>query len=144
MKRMIQCICILLVAVTLFPTTVMAAEVPEERASSYFLGESCYLYQKMGTEFEVWIEAYGVGTMDVIGARTIKVQRSTDGKTWKTVETRTMDSYPDMVGKGTGYHDYHFLFVGEKGYSYRAYVDFYAKKGTGSASLDRYTTPLDF
>lgn len=143
MKKFTQCICVLLVIVFIFPTTVFAYENAEQRASEYFMSDSCYLHQTSETEFEVWFDVKGLDIMDEIGAKTVKVQRSSDGESWTTVKTFTKEDYPEMIDKNTGIHACGLSYTGSKGYSYRAQVYFYAKKGDNQASLSRYTSPID-
>lgn len=142
MKKFTQGICILLIIALVFPMTAFASEIAEPRASNYFAAESCYLDKTSDTEFDVWFEATGVGTMDEIGASTVQIQRSTDGSNWTTVKTFSKASYSEMIDKNTTAHCCGLSYTGTKGYYYRAYVQFYAKKGTGSAVLDRYTSKI--
>lgn len=142
MKRFIQCVCIVLVIALVMPMTVLAAENVAPRASEFFMTDGCYLYQTSDTEFEIWFDVTGTGIMEQIGASVVKVQRSSDGVNWTSVKTFTKEAYPEMVGSNTGYNSCCLTYSGTKGYSYRAYIKFYAKKGNGSASLDRYTTPI--
>lgn len=123
--------------------TVLAVEDPILRASEFFITDSCYLNQTSDTEFEVWFDVTGTDIMDEIGAKTIKVQRSSDGNSWITVKTFTKEDYPEMIDIDSGFHGCGLPYTGSKGYSYRALVYFYAKKGDNSASLSRYTYTID-
>lgn len=142
MKRFIRYICIVLVIAMVLPMHVFAAEDTAPRASEFFMTYGCYLYQTSDTEFEVWFDVTGLDIMDQIGASLVKVQRSTDGVNWTDVKSFTKESYPQMIDTGSGYHACGLPYTGSKGYSYRAYVKFYAKNSVGSASLGRYTTPI--
>lgn len=143
MRKLTQGICVILLFAFLLPVTAYAATDTTERASAYFTADSCYLYQTSSTKFDICFDVTGTGMMDEIGAKSVKLQRSSDGVNWTTMKTFTKDSYPDMVDTNTSFHAWEYSYTGSAGYSYRAVVQFYAKKGTGSASLTRYTTPLD-
>ena len=86
MKRFLRCTCLLLVLATVLSIPAFAAEASEPRSSSFFLRSSVYLCNVSGKSFEAWFSVTGVGTMDVIGAKTIKIQRSSDGTNWTTVK----------------------------------------------------------
>lgn len=141
MRKLTQFVCVILVLACIFPVQVFGLDT-DGKASNYFASESCYLDQTSGTTFEIWAEVSGLDIMDEIGTSVIKVQRSTDGSTWTNVKTYTKESYPSMIGKETGAHDCCLTYTATKGYYYRAYVQFYAKKGTGTATLDRYTSKI--
>lgn len=142
MRKIIQYVSILLIVAFVFVIPASAAEDVNPKASNYFAATSQYLYKTSDTEFQIWYDASGVNVMDEIGASSIKVQRSEDGSSWTTVKTYTKDSYPEMVSKNTGFHSGHFTYSASKGYYYRAYVIFYAKKGTGTGTLGYYTSNM--
>lgn len=139
MKKFTKLICLLVIIALLIPMSVSATE---DRASLYFAADSCYLYKTSSTSFQVWFDVTGVDGMDELGTSVIKVQRSSDGSTWTDMKTYTKESYPSMTDTNTGHHGGYVTYSGSAGYYYRAYVKFYAKKGTGSAALDRYTSKL--
>lgn len=142
MKRFTRLVCIVLVAVLLLAVPAQAAEVNSSRASYYF-GSSCvYLYQISETRFQVWYEVAAVGTMDVLGASVVKVQRSADGNTWTTLSTFTKDEYTDMVRRDTCLFAGCISYTGTVGYYYRAIITLYAKKGTGVGEVTEYTSVL--
>lgn len=142
MRKFIRSICLLLVAALVLPLQVFAAENSSPKASEYFAADSCYLYQTSATSFEVWFDVSAVGMMDEVGAKTVKVQRSTDGTNWTDVKTFSSSSYSQMIDYNTGAHACGLPYTATKGYYYRAYVQFYAKKGSGSATLSRYTSKI--
>lgn len=142
MNKFARVVCVLLILAMVLPMTVMAAENVDPRASEFFMSDSCYLHKTSGTEFEVWFDVAGLRIMDEIGARTVKVQRSTDGESWTDMKTFRMADYPEMIGKGTAGHSCGLSYAATTGYYYRAYVVFYAKIGTSTATLGRYTSKL--
>lgn len=141
MKRLIKCMCLLLVCMSVLVIPV-SAESRSMEASSYFFRTSAYLNELSGTSFEVYFEVTAVDGMDKLGASVIKVQRSEDDENWETVHTRKKGSYTGMAASDTGDHNYSFTYTGTSGYYYRAYVEFYAKKDNGEAFLDYYTESI--
>lgn len=142
MKRFIRCICLLLVLSMVLAIPAFAAEAATPKASNFFMSSSVYLCNVSGTSFEAWFQVTGVRTMDVIGAKTIKIQRSSDGSNWTTVKTFSMDNYSHLVDDNTGTHAAGVSYTGSSGYYYRAYVELYAKKGTGIGLMDEYTSKI--
>lgn len=142
MKHYIRCTCILLALVMVLATTAFAAEPVEPKASNFFMGSSVYLCNISGNTFEAWFQVTGVGGMDVIGAKTIKIQRSADGNNWTTMRTYSMDSYSNLVDYNTGTHAAGVSYTGSSGYYYRAYIQLYAKSGVNTATMDRYTSKI--
>ena len=141
MKRFIRCTCLLLVLSMMLVFPAFAAEAAP-RASNFFGSSSVYLCNISGTSFEAWFEVTGVRTMDIIGAKTIKIQRSSDGSSWTTVKTFSMDSYSSLVDDNTAGHITGVSYTGSHGYYYRAYIQLYAKKGVNTATMDRYTSKI--
>lgn len=142
MRRVFSILCVLLVVAFVVPMIAISVEAVETRASDYFMEDSCYLYKTSSTEFEAWFDVTGVDGMDEIGAKSIKIQRSSDGTNWTDMKTYTKESYPSLIAKNTAFHDGCVTYTATAGYYYRAYVVFYAKNGTGSATLGRYTSKL--
>lgn len=140
MKKVTLIVCMLLIISMVLPLTTYASE---DRASEYFAADSCYLHITSGTKFQVWFDVIAVGGMDEIGVRKITVQRSVDGSDWESVAPFTKEDYPQMVATNTFQHSGYVSYTGTRGYYYRAYVEFHAKKGTGSAMMPRYTSPID-
>ena len=131
--------CFLLIAVLLFTTSVYAAE---PRASDYFLSSSVYLHKTSSTTFEAWFEVNCLGIMDEVGASVVKIQRSSDGENWTTMRTYTKASYTSMTDTNTSAHYSCVSYTGTAGYYYRAYIVLYAKKGTGTGEIYRYTSSI--
>lgn len=142
MKRFLRCTCLILAMAIVLAIPAFATETVEPRASSYFMKSSVYLCNVSGTYFEAWFDVTGTGTMDVIGAKTIKIQQSSDGENWTTVKTFSKDSYSSLVDTSTTTHTAGVSYTGTRGYYYRAYVQLYAEKGTGNGTWDRYTSSI--
>lgn len=143
MKRFTQMICLLLITAMLLATPVCAAEGVEPRASSFFTRHGAYLEVISSTKLEVWFDVFATGTMDELGAKTIKVQRSTDKSDWETVKTYKKDDYSQMICEDTYVHADCVTYSYTTGYYYRAYVVFYAKNSSGIGEYDYYTPTVD-
>ena len=77
--------------------------------------------------------------MDEIGAKTIKVQYSSDQVNWTTAKTFTKANYSSMKATDTAFHAAELSCTVPSGKYYRAYVEFYAEKDGGSAERYYYT-----
>ena len=142
MKRFVRCVSLLLAFSLMLAIPARAADTAETRASDFFMGSSVYLCNVSGTSFEAWFSVTAVRGMDVIGAKTIKIQRSSDGSNWTTVKTFSMDTYSGMVDYDTVTHATGVSYTGNGGYYYRAYYKLYAKDETGSGVWNRYSSSL--
>ena len=80
--------------------------------------------------------------MDELGAKTIKIQRSTDNANWETMTTFSKDTRSSMICRNTASHASYVSYTGSAGYYYRAYVVLYAKDGNSTGELYKYTTPI--
>lgn len=142
MKRVTQCVCVLLIAAFFFTVPAFAAEAGEPRASDYFMSNSQYLYKTSKTSFDICYDVSALGKMDELGASKVILQKSSDGSTWTDIETYKKADYPGMIDHDTIYHAYSFPYEAEAGYYYRMYIRYYAKKGTGIAEFNTYSLDL--
>lgn len=138
MKKFVRMICLLVVFATLAAIPAHATE-QSERASLYFSAYRAYCYAASSTTIEVNFFVVGAGIMDEIGASQILVQRSSDRTNWTTVKTFSRGIYSDMINTNTGAHGATLSCTVASGYYYRAYVTFYAKKGSGYGEKNYYT-----
>ena len=143
MTRFVKQICFFLAVIVFVSMPVYAAETLDQRSSNYFAAHSVYLHKISSTQFQAWFEVTAVGGMQKIGARTIKIQRSTDADNWTTVATYKMEDYSNMVASNTGTHESCVTYTYTRGYYYRAYVELYAKDSSGTATYDTYTSYLN-
>jgi len=142
MKRVTQAICLILILSMTLAIPSFAAEA-STRASNYFMSHSHYLWKVSDTHFQVWFEVAAIGMMDELGASEVKVQRSSDGVNWTTVQTYSMSDYSNMICSNTSAHSSCVDYYGaQPGYYYRGRVDYYAKRGNGSASYTSYTSSI--
>lgn len=143
MKRFSQIVCIFLVVVMAFTTTAFAAEMPEPRASNYFMASSVYFWHVSGNNYEIWFDVTAVGTMTKLGASYITVERSTDLVNWDPVKSYDMDDYSQMTKSNATTYINCVPFTATTGYAYRAIVTLYAKNSSGTGEMDEVTTVLD-
>lgn len=139
MRRFTQLVCLLLVFCSIVTIPAYATEIPTPWGSSYFGEILSYLHKTSGTQFQVWIEVTAVRTMDELGASEITIQRSADNANWTDMMTFYKSAYPQMTGENVNHYENYVTYTGTSGYYYRAYILFYAKKGTGEAEYE-YTT----
>lgn len=144
MKRFFRCTCLVLAVVMILSVPAFASETLESKASSFFTGSSVYLCNVSGNYFEAWFDVTATGTMDTIGANFIKIQQSPDGVNWTTVKTCAKENYPYLylVDYNSTTHTAGVSYTGTPGYYYRAYIQLYAKKSSGSGIRDRYTSAI--
>ena len=142
MKRLLKCICLLLSLVMLLSIPAHAVEADNTRASNYFGASAVYLYKTSSTSFQAWFEVTCVRTMDKVGAKEIKIQRSSDNETWTTVATYSMDNYSNLIRTNALGHVGCVNYTGTSGYYYRAYYKLYAEDDAGSAVVYRYSSSI--
>lgn len=144
MRRSSQIICIILVMAMLFTTTAFAAEVPNPRASNFFMSSSVYFWHVSGSQYQIWFDVTAVAGMNELGANKITVERSTDLVNWSSVKTYNKSSYPQMTTTTTtGSYDNYVTYYAADGYAYRAIVELYAKNSSGSGYMTETTALLD-
>lgn len=141
MRKIARGVCVLLVFIMAFSSTVFAATVKDLRASIFFVATSASI-DKTSTGIKIWADVTGKDMMDQLGASTVVVERSMDGSSWSPVKTFTKEAYPEMIRTGTAFHSFSLPYTATSGYYYRAYVTFYAKKGTGIGEYIHYTSSL--
>lgn len=139
MKQFIKCICLMLSLALLLAVPAQAAEA---RSSSFFARSSVYLYETSGTTFQAWFEVTGMRIMDKIGAKEIKIQRSSDNENWTTMKTYSMADYSNLICENTSGHVGCVTYTGTSGYYYRAFIKLYAEDETGTATWSRYTASI--
>lgn len=140
MKRFLKCVCLVLSLSLLLSVPVRAAETPNTRASNFFTASSVYLYRTTGSSFQAWFEVTCKRTMDQVGAKEIKIQRSEDNVNWSTVYTFRMDDhYSTLICEDTAGHMACVNYTGSHGCYYRAYYNLYAKDETGIGTWGRYS-----
>ena len=147
MKRILQCVSLILIFTICLAIPVAATEQVTPWASNYFGYRSAYLWKTSNTQFQVHFDVTAVSGMSELGASIVKIQRSPDNSTWTTVRTYTKEDTPSLIAYNTGNHASHVpttsSYTGISGYYYRAYVQFYAKNSSGGRGYyDFYTASI--
>lgn len=142
MKRIIRGVSLVLMLCLLCAVPVAAEESITPYASDYFNATGTYLYVSNGNRFDVWFEVIATGTMDELGVSSVVMQKSSDGVTWRNIKTFYPENYTQMIVEDDSYHGGSLPYTGTYNYYYRAYVEFYAKKGNGTGHYFMYTDVL--
>lgn len=141
MKHFIKTVCIVLSIVT-FCSMPVCADEGSTYSSAFFSSYDSELRNPTINIIQIWIDVEGNGKMDEIGASVIYMERSSDGVNWTTVQTYRSENYLQMIEEDTGINCSYVTHYGTYGYYYRAYVTFYAKKGTGRGYTWEYSEVL--
>ena len=139
MKRCIRHICFFMAAVMMMTAPAFAAE---PRGSDYIMSTCVYLTKESSTRFDVWHEIIARDFMDELGAAEIKIQESTDGQNWTTVETITPSDEPSMTTENDFAYAASVSYTGISGRYYRARIIMFAENSTGRGEVTTYTEPL--
>ena len=142
MKRFLRSVCIILIMAIFLNISVTAAENVGTRESSFFMCHTTYLNKITTRQFEVWFDVVAVRTMDELGVKRIKVQRSSDGVTWTTMKTFEKEDYSQMIAEDMVCHYGCVTYWGTPGYYYRAAVCYYAKNSSGIGEYDTYSDTI--
>lgn len=142
MKRILRCVCVMLVMAMLVTIPVFAAESVSARASYYFACSRVYLERLATYTFKINFDVTALDIMDELGVSSVSVQRSSDGENWTTENTYTRDERSNFIREDAFTHAGNFNYTGTLGYYYRAKVIFYAKNSTGSAKMTHYSSSI--
>ena len=138
MKALSKVIALLLVFSLCMAVPVSANEV-SPYASNYFMSHSAYLSETSSSSFQVRFTVTAVGTMTKLGVNYIDIERSSDGVNWTVVKTYDKDDYSSLVASNTYFHSGSVTYSSmNSNYQYRAYVNFYAKNSSGTATNGAY------
>lgn len=130
-KRIISIIAVIFVITTCIAPTASAAL----RASRYLTSYSSYIWPEGSGNMSIYYDVQGTGTMDEIGALSIRLQECPSGSsTWTTVQTYSHTNYSNMLSSNNDYYGSSVSYSGKAGYSYRAYITIWAgKSGAGDS-----------
>ena len=117
---------------------VMLCSIPayavEARASERIMHSTATLSSKSNGDFSIFFSVRATGKMDVIGASSVAIQRSS-GNTWVTEYTFTPSNAPEIQAESKFQHSatltYSPLFTGKE---YRAVVMIYVKDESGTST----------
>jgi len=130
-KRFLSVVTALLV-LSIYTAPVANAAI---QASKYLTSYSAYIYPTGSGKMTIYFDVQGTGTMDEIGALSIRLQQKPSGSsTWTTIQTYSYTNYTNMLAYNTFYYGSSVSYSGLSGYSYRAYVTVWAgKDGSGDS-----------
>lgn len=134
MKRKIFCAFVMLFAVIICVAPIANAS---PRASLYLSRYLAYIYPEGDGDISIWFEVEGTGTMNEIGALSIRLQQKAAGtSSWTTIKTYSHNDYSNLLENNDSFHYSHLDYSGKEGYSYRAYVTVWAgKDGNGDSRV---------
>lgn len=134
MKRKIisAFVAVLAIALCVAPTASAATQ-----ASQYLTAYIAYIYPEGNGDISIWFEVEGTGTMDEIGALSIRLQeKPSNSSTWTTIETYSHVDYSNLLGNNESLYASSVDYSGKAGYSYRAYVTIWAgQDGDGDSRV---------
>lgn len=119
--------------------TVASAVV---QSSAYLDSYSAGITPKPKGFISVTVDVAGVGYMTEIGAKTIYIYESEDGKSFNRVATYESSVYPQMLGSGASYYKTPITYLGKPGRYYYASVWVYAANKDGSDEKN-YITAIE-
>lgn len=102
------------------------------RSSAYLDAYLVAITPKSNGKMQVSVIVEGVGEMTEIGATTIYIYESKDGRNFSQVKSYESSDYPEMIGSGTVYYEDVVTYQGKVGYYYFAVVYVYAANANGS------------
>ena len=139
MKGMFRIGCLILAGLLLLPTAAYAEEA-STYGSNYFSAMQTYIYEADDGQLGVWFYVIAKREMNKVGADYIQVERSRDKSSWTAVKTFHDENNPNMLEEYRYSYGSSVFFTPTPGYYYRAYVRFYAKEGTATATYSCYTS----
>ena len=131
-KRVLSGIFALIMISGLLCTAASAAV----QSSAYLDGYRVVMTPESGGKLAITVDVTGVGYMSEIGAKTIYVYESTDGKYFHWVKTYESSDYPQMMGSGSIFYEDVITHYGTPGLYYCATACVYA--GNSSGGDERY------
>lgn len=126
-KRFLSGILALMMVSSLLCTAASATV----QSSAYLDGYRVVLTPKSNGKMVITVDVTGVGYMPELGAKTIYVYESTDGKLFHRFATYESDDYPEMMGSGSIFYEDVITFQGVVGRYYYAKAYVYAGDSTG-------------
>lgn len=120
-----------ILALMMISSLLCTAASATAKSSAYLNGYRVVLTADPKGEMVITVEVTGVGYMPELGAKTIYVYESTDGKLFHRIATYESDDYPEMMGSGTIFYEDVITFQGVVGRYYYAKAYVYAGDSTG-------------
>lgn len=140
MKKRIFSVLTVLFAVSICLAPAASAAT---QASYYLNSYDGYLWPAGSGNISVYFDAEGTGTMDEIGALSIRLQEKPSGSsTWTTVRSYSYTTYSNMLAYNDDYYGSSVSYSGIVGYSYRAYITIWAGKDGAGDSREILTSTV--
>lgn len=117
-----------LIMVSSILCTVASATV---QSSEYLNSYCAMLTADPNGAMVITVDVSGVGYMPELGAKTIWVYESTDGKLFHRIAVYESDDHPEMMGSGTVFYEDVITFHGTAGRYYYAKAFVYAGNADG-------------
>lgn len=119
-------------AVIMISSLLCTAASATVKSSAYLDSYGAVITPKAKGFISVTVDVSGVGYMTEIGATTIYIYESTDGKYFTNVAKYESSVYPQMMGTGSDYYETPITYMGKVGRYYYASVWVYAANENGS------------
>ncbi len=143
MKKMFTSALAVFLVFSICIAPVANAATVSPKASQYLDSYSAYIYPSGSGNMSIYFDVSGVGTMDEIGALSIRLQQKPSGSsTWTTVKSYSHTNYTNMLGYNKFYYGSSVSYSGISGYSYRAYITVWAGKNGSGDSRDILTAAV--
>lgn len=141
-KKILNVIALLMAAVMMLlsvPAGAAVAEPVQPYASAYLDAYKGTATRSGNGVVNVNFKAWGTGTLDKLGAKSIKIYQSYDSNTWSPVWTFSAGTTYGMLGTDTFYHSGDVRYSGYVGVYYKAYIQFYGEDNGSSESFYYWT-----
>lgn len=132
MKKMMKRIIAMVAAISICSCFLCASAAVD--SSRYLSAYSVTCTAASSGRVIVNVQVDATGYMDELGATSITIYRSSDGREFEAVRTYECEDYPRMMGSGLHYNEDVITYYGTPGYYYFADVWFYAGDDTGGDS----------
>lgn len=101
------------------------------RSSDYLDAYRVMITPKSNGRLVIGVDVDALGDMDMVGATTIYLYESSDGKNFKLIKTYNYEDYPAMMESGRHCYNDIATYYGTIGYQYYAIGYCYAGDSTG-------------
>lgn len=130
----------LLVLLCIVMLSSSPAYAAEERASDRIMYSTATLSKKSNGDLSIYFSVQGAGKMDVIGASSVVIQRSS-GNGWVTEYTFNTSNTPALLVENSDWNGMVLTYSPRlTGVSYRAVVMIFAKNAFGESSQQLIST----
>lgn len=118
-------------ALVMISSLLCTAASASVKSSAYLDAYRAVLTPKSNGVMVISVDVTAVGRMPEVGAKTIYLYESTDGKTFNWIRTYESEDYPELMGSGLIFYEDVITFQGVIGRYYYAKAFVYAGDSTG-------------